>query len=386
LKGDTKLRIAFFMITALEHGGGLETYYMSTASYMRRKMDIQADILTMSDDYTHRVIKALSVFYWKKIDLSLSYKLNLKQIRKLLDPAHYIKLSSVREAKRVLNGYSIVYSKNEVLEAFFFKFFIGYNNIPPVIFGGHTPLRFLKADTLYARLHNFLYTSFIYKFLASGVSAFHALNESEADLYKKLFPRKKVFRVPNPFDFETYRAKATLGNYVLSPSEKFKILWVGRFTEQKGVHQLIRLVSAMVDKQDAIEWHIVGDGEYKAELTALARQYSNVFLHGFVSSEVMPQVYKAADLFISTSQWEGYPYVLLEARAMGLPIIANEIPGVSDILQSYPMSFRATDETSMERKLRVWTVRSRITDTEKNDEFSPSAVYEMLLKEFESIS
>ncbi len=83
---------------------------------------------------------------------------------------------------------------------------------------------------------------------------------------------------------------------------------------------------------------IVGEGEVREALEALIRKYGlveRVKLFGFIPAS---EVLKGFDTFALPSLKEGLPYVLLEARAAGLPIVANRVGGVGEILDAKDMS------------------------------------------------
>ena len=82
---------------------------------------------------------------------------------------------------------------------------------------------------------------------------------------------------------------------------------------------------------------IVGEGEDRQKLEGLIQAYnlqSRVKLFGFIPAA---EVLRGFDTFALPSLKEGLPYVLLEAKAVGLPIVANRVGGVSEILDK-PLS------------------------------------------------
>ncbi len=79
---------------------------------------------------------------------------------------------------------------------------------------------------------------------------------------------------------------------------------------------------------------IVGEGEMRTELEVKIKQSNlsdRVKLFGFMPAK---DVLKGFDIFSLPSLKEGLPYVLLEARAAGLPIVANRVGGVGEILDA----------------------------------------------------
>jgi glycosyltransferase involved in cell wall biosynthesis len=83
---------------------------------------------------------------------------------------------------------------------------------------------------------------------------------------------------------------------------------------------------------------IVGDGECREYLAGKIKEYGlsdRIKLFGFLPAH---EVLRGFDMFALPSIKEGLPYVLLEAKAAGLPIIANRVGGVGEILDAKDMS------------------------------------------------
>jgi hypothetical protein len=73
------------MTTILEHGGGIEKYYIETAGHLSRLAGVQADAITMDDRFTNRILQLLSIFYGHKLDPKLSHKLSPASIQERLN-------------------------------------------------------------------------------------------------------------------------------------------------------------------------------------------------------------------------------------------------------------------------------------------------------------
>lgn len=96
---------------------------------------------------------------------------------------------------------------------------------------------------------------------------------------------------------------------------------VGRMVPQKAFDDLIRAFAKLSEGSLVI----LGNGPLRPELESLARAlgvFDRVVMPGFMSCP--EQVLQAADLYVSSSLWEGYPLTLVEAYASGLPVIARD--------------------------------------------------------------
>ena len=105
---------------------------------------------------------------------------------------------------------------------------------------------------------------------------------------------------------------------------------IGELTNNKNQISLIEEAKQEPDMYVAI----IGEGELRTMLESKIIEHNlekRVKLFGFVPAE---EVLKGFDVFSLPSKKEGLPYVLLEAKQAGLPIIANRVGGVSDILDA----------------------------------------------------
>jgi glycosyltransferase involved in cell wall biosynthesis len=115
------------------------------------------------------------------------------------------------------------------------------------------------------------------------------------------------------------------------PHSKPRLLFVGRLSVQKN---LLQLLHALEGVSEQFETTLVGDGELEAQLkeTASDLQLQNVRFHGRADGAELHELYRNADVFVLPSDREGMPLVLLEALAMGLPIVATDVSGNRDVV------------------------------------------------------
>jgi glycosyltransferase involved in cell wall biosynthesis len=111
----------------------------------------------------------------------------------------------------------------------------------------------------------------------------------------------------------------------------FRVVTVCRLTAWKGVDGLIGAIAALPDTGLLI----VGDGPERASLEALARQLGisqRVHFAGQVPRQQVNGYLRACDLFVLNSRYEGLPHVVLEAMAVGLPVIAADAGGCNEVV------------------------------------------------------
>lgn len=115
------------------------------------------------------------------------------------------------------------------------------------------------------------------------------------------------------------------------PEQAFIVGTIGELTANKNQSLLIDAVGALTP--DNITLAIIGDGELLSELEIRARKYPAHDIRFLGYTERAPQYLRAFDIFVLPSLKEGLPYVLLEAGLAGLPVIATNVGGISEIIE-----------------------------------------------------
>jgi glycosyltransferase involved in cell wall biosynthesis len=130
-----------------------------------------------------------------------------------------------------------------------------------------------------------------------------------------------VFRPIQPLPQEPSRAL-----FEISRSTR-AVLWVGRFDEQKDP---MTFVEAMEQLRDAdVIGLMVGDGPLMRSVSERVRKTRpNIVLTGWLQDPAAPLA--AADIYVSTSRWEGLALSVLEAAAARLPLVLSDCPGNFD--------------------------------------------------------
>jgi glycosyltransferase involved in cell wall biosynthesis len=117
--------------------------------------------------------------------------------------------------------------------------------------------------------------------------------------------------------------------------DAFVMVTVGRLVARKSALQLVHALAACAQADTHLV--VVGDGPDKAALqsaAAAAGIAERVHLLGHVSDAQKYRALAAADIFVSTSQHEGFGLVFLEAMAFGLPVVCYDRGGQTDFLKS----------------------------------------------------
>jgi glycosyltransferase involved in cell wall biosynthesis len=132
----------------------------------------------------------------------------------------------------------------------------------------------------------------------------------------------------NP-SLHTYNVRAELG----IGRDVLLVGYIARITAQKDPFTLLRAV-ALLPPALKVKFLLVGNGDLKAEAQELARTLKigdKVLFTGF--RQDMPDVLQALDIYCLPSLWEGLPIGVLEAMAMGKPVVASNIEATREIIE-----------------------------------------------------
>jgi glycosyltransferase involved in cell wall biosynthesis len=161
-----------------------------------------------------------------------------------------------------------------------------------------------------------------------------------AEYYVREFgvPRTKILVVPNDIELARFRdhpdrlaARADLG----LPPRAPVILFVHRLAPRKGAHHILPIAELVRATVPEVVFLVVGTGPMRE---ALGREIEargladSVRLVGPVPNRRIATYYAAADVLLMPSDEEGFPRVLLEAQATGVPFVASDVGGVLDIV------------------------------------------------------
>ncbi len=148
--------------------------------------------------------------------------------------------------------------------------------------------------------------------------------------------------VPPVIEAEEVRAKPYDGLLLdqLRQQAGLKILFVGRIVRNKRQDRLIELLEALCNSKTEKAWlYLVGsdqgDPQYRAEMEALlarSPEKDRIIFTGKVSDAALYSYFRAADVFVSASEHEGFGVPLIEAMALDIPVLAYAAGAVAETM------------------------------------------------------
>lgn len=146
---------------------------------------------------------------------------------------------------------------------------------------------------------------------------------------------RRVVVIPNPVAWPFAATAPQVQPSKVGRSERRRLLAVGRLGNEKRFVNLIEAFASLVPRFPDWELVLVGEGPERARLSEMiesAGLSATVFLAGHVGN--LGDWYRSADLFTLTSRFEGFPNVLVEALAHGLPAVSVDCnTGPRDIIR-----------------------------------------------------
>ena len=167
-----------------------------------------------------------------------------------------------------------------------------------------------------------------------------AVSQAVADFYISIgIPEEKILIIYNGVEID---------KFLQSSEEKKKNSWecepivgfVGRLHPQKGIEDLIKIGEEVKKSLGKVKFLVIGDGPLKKWLLNEIEKRNlkkNFFLLG--ERDDLPKLYAKMQVLLLPSYREGFPNVILEAMASGIPVVATDAGGVKEILEDGKTGF-----------------------------------------------
>lgn len=203
---------------------------------------------------------------------------------------------------------------------------------------------------------------------------------------KKAMKEGKVFILPNAIDTEKFRysskTRAAVRQEFGIPERTFVVGHIGRFMRQKNHTGLLKIFGRLYEEQEDAMLLLVGEGELEEDIRKLAKEMrmeDKVVFAG--ARKDIQRIYSAMDVFCLPSLYEGFPVVLLEAQANGLPVVCadNVTPEVclTGLVERLPLD----EET-------IW-VRAMLTTRRENvalpEEYNIRSAARLLMEKYKQL-
>jgi len=185
---------------------------------------------------------------------------------------------------------------------------------------------FVRTNSLFLWLASRFFDLTFRKKILNEADKVVAVSDEAGEFIRRLSKNKNPVVIHNGIELETIpRQKKTGLNK--------NLIFVGRTIYGKGIQDLLVAFSKI--KQRGLRLTIVGDGPYKARLNKLAHSLhiqDRIIFAGEKAREDVLRLLSESDIFINPSYSEGLSISILEAGAVGLPVIATDVGGTKELI------------------------------------------------------
>ncbi len=307
-----------YCIRSLKGAGGMERVLANKANYLAEKLGYDVAIITLDKpDYKP---------FFEFSPLIRRYGLGIEYAGakcSLFSP--WVTLVNMRKHRKALEKLlkelqvDIVVSMFDTEARFLWKIEDGSKKVLEIHFSqwGRQRMNRSRGGYWADRIKNYYDNRIVGKY-----DGFVVLTEEDRKCWKHA---RNIFVIPNACTLSVVR-QALL--------EQKRVIAVGRLTEQKGFDLLVGIWKRVNVFHPDWRLVIVGEGEQKGVLEEKIREEGlsgKVEIHPFTRSIVA--AYSECSVYVMTSRYEGFPMVLVEAMACGLPAVAFCCPsGPSEII------------------------------------------------------
>ena len=281
--------------------------------------------------------------HWGKEIRKLNIQLTELQRRKSFEFARLFKLIKILKAEKPDIVHSYMFSANS------------YGRIAAII--GRVPL-IIASERNVAEVgkDKGKFDIYIDKLLAAFSQGIICNSDkaSSSLVEKYSFNRKKVFTVHNGIDINDFLKQR---NYSSSKKSKRKVIGtVGSLCPQKNHRLFLDMAKIVLERSEnkQIKFLIIGRGPLRNELERYSKGLSieaNVVFTG--EREDILELLQSMDVFVMTSLYEGLPNAIIEAMAAGVPVVATDVGGNSELVINRETGFlcRSNDAKALVEKV-----------------------------------
>jgi glycosyltransferase involved in cell wall biosynthesis len=183
--------------------------------------------------------------------------------------------------------------------------------------------------------------------------------------------KERIFTIYNAVDLETFTPKPT-------PTKDKKILYVGRFSLEKGIDLLPKIISEIFKTNHEVKFEIVASDKSipislkktADEFEAIIKKYPNrlIWHREELNKKDLAKLYNEAILYLQPSKYETFGMTIVEAMACGNAVIASNKGGIPEVIEN------AGVIVPLEIKFFVREIRELLKDYKLRERYSRRAV------------
>lgn len=169
------------------------------------------------------------------------------------------------------------------------------------------------------------------RIVARWTDRFICVSEYDRQLGIKFIPEHKDKMVTIHNGVRPLATEESYGSVCLESSGVVRLVMVARFSKQKDQALLVQAIAMLRQENIPIIVNFIGEGPDFTAVKELAKKLHVMdCVHFLGARDDVTYILGKNDVFVLTSNWEGFPISILEAMRQGLPVIASDVGGVSE--------------------------------------------------------
>ncbi len=173
-------------------------------------------------------------------------------------------------------------------------------------------------------------------------------------IFRSIIKNKSII-IGNPINLTQIKEKA-LVEKTENKDLKYNVVFIGRLSEAKNPLRFINIIEKLVNENPDLHVAMIGDGELKSlciEVIKEKKLSNNIDMLGFLYNPY--PILLNSKILCMTSLWEGFGLVAVEALALGVPVLATPVGGLTKILDQNCGFFYTNDNEACSEIVRLLT-------------------------------
>jgi glycosyltransferase involved in cell wall biosynthesis len=182
----------------------------------------------------------------------------------------------------------------------------------------------------------------LFRLFYAQADGFIVLSSEYENLIREWGARSPVFRevaVADDAELREFDIEKTLVER--ERANEWRLLFAARVTRDKGIYELAQAVSLLQKEVENVKLIVAGDSPEINEVKKFINDLGieQVVFAGYVTGEEKDLLFKTSHVFCLPTYYEGFPNAVVEAMAVGLPIVTRSVGGLKDFFVSRTHGF-----------------------------------------------
>lgn len=305
-----------------EHLGGSEIFCKNLSIHLKKFRNITSEILTsdiFNEGFNTRLLEGKIKVYYKKFFFNLWGKNPVVNIYPFLRKSY--------QNYDIIHVHSYIFFTS--IQAAFLRKFRKFPLVLHIHGGIQTPPNVSSSKIEYLQLigKSHFFDKLFGKYVIENSDTIISVSKKDLEILALKYDVSNIdkYHIPNAVDTNKFMKDD-------SCSREY-ITFIGRLSYIKGFDIFIKLIEELYIRDKDLKFLVVGEGPLYPLIEKIKKTIPITY-YASVPYENIQEIYNISKLIMLTSRFEGVPTSILESLACETPVIASDVGGVSEILES----------------------------------------------------